>query len=162
LGLLVEPNRGFHDRIRASRKGNLDARAAASTSGELVEFEEFVEVGEFSRVAKQGDRQLELSTTKRYNVETVTLEKLLEDHDAPNEIDYISIDTEGSELDILKGFNFDRYRVGFFTIEHNFRSGALEKMAAMLGRRGYRQILPEVSHFDAWFVHNSINSAYIL
>ncbi len=33
---------------------------------------------------------------------------------------YISIDTEGSEYEILKNLNFKKYRPLVFTIEHNF------------------------------------------
>ena len=161
-GLLVEPNRSFHDRIRATRKAKLETRAVASTNGGQVEFEENVEAGEFSRLAKRGDRPFNKGSTKRYNVEVVTLDGLLEQHGAPNLIDYVSIDTEGSELDILRGFDLDRYRVGFFTIEHNFQPGTIEALKAILEPKGYRQILPEASRFDAWFLHSSINSTYIL
>ena len=160
-GLLVEPNRGFHDRIRASRTARLDTRAAASTNGERVEFEEYTEAGEFSRLAELPDPCFDKRATKRYAVQTVTLDMLFEQYGAPNEIDYVSIDTEGCELDVLKGLDLDTYRVGFFTIEHNFRSDTVETLKAMLEPKGYRQVLPEVSRFDAWFLHRSVNSIYI-
>ena len=34
-------------------------------------------------------------------------------------IDYLSIDTEGSEYRILKAFNFERYTFRCITVEHN-------------------------------------------
>ena len=52
-------------------------------------------------------------------VETVSLNDLLAQHDAPQEVDYISIDTEGSELDILAPFDFKRWNVTLFSVEHN-------------------------------------------
>jgi hypothetical protein len=47
--------------------------------------------------------------TKKYK--TVSLNDLLMEHKAPKEIDYVSIDTEGSESKILKSFNFDNFKV---------------------------------------------------
>jgi len=52
-------------------------------------------------------------------VETVSLNDLLLSQAAPPRIDYISIDTEGSELAILEAFDFARWDVRLFTIEHN-------------------------------------------
>ncbi len=43
-------------------------------------------------------------------------------YDAPADINYISIDTEGSEFEILKDFNFTKYRFNLITIEHNYSS----------------------------------------
>ena len=35
-------------------------------------------------------------------------------------IDYLSIDTEGSEYEILKAFDFKKYKISIITCEHNF------------------------------------------
>ena len=40
----------------------------------------------------------------KYKVNTISLEDLLEKYKAPTIIDYMSIDTEGSEYEILKKF----------------------------------------------------------
>lgn len=32
----------------------------------------------------------------------------------------MSLDTEGSELDILKGLDFNKYKIGYIDIEHNY------------------------------------------
>ena len=47
----------------------------------------------------------------------VTLESILDKHNAPDIIDYISLDTEGSEYEILKNFPFNKYNVMAFSIE---------------------------------------------
>ena len=61
-----------------------------------------------------------------YKVKTITLNKLLEDYNAPRDIDYISIDTEGNEAEILADFDFNKWNVKLFTIEHNFDKNKLD------------------------------------
>lgn len=56
----------------------------------------------------------------RYDVKTVSLNDLLQRHDALGSIEYISIDIEGSELSILGAFNFQAYKPSIVTVEHNF------------------------------------------
>ena len=36
-------------------------------------------------------------------------------------MDYLSLDTEGSELDILKAFPYQDFRFNCITVEHNFQ-----------------------------------------
>jgi len=86
-----------------------------------------------------------------YEVESTTLRDLLYLADSPKEIDYLSMDTEGSELDILSTFPFDEFRFRFISIEHN-DSENREKIKNLMNTRGYREILPEFSGGDWWFI----------
>lgn len=52
-------------------------------------------------------------------IECETLTSLLETFEAPPVIDYLSIDVEGHELEVLAGMDFARWRVRLITIEHN-------------------------------------------
>jgi hypothetical protein len=54
-----------------------------------------------------------------YQMRTVSLVDLLGDHGAPREIGYLSIDTEGSEFEILSALDFSSYRFSVVTVEHN-------------------------------------------
>lgn len=159
-GILAEPADRFESAIRGKRQAILDTRAVAAQSGDTLVFEEDVHLGELSGLAgvrePRGDQ-----TLRKYQVKTVTMDDLLDQHGAPEYIDYISIDTEGSELQVLEGFSLNRRRVGLFTIEHNFN---LEKIAALREKLiplGYRQIFAEISSFDIWFVHRDVSSKYL-
>lgn len=55
-----------------------------------------------------------------YDVQTISLDDLLIKYNVPKIIDYLSIDTEGSEFDILNNFNFKNYQFRVITCEHNF------------------------------------------
>ena len=87
-----------------------------------------------------------------YEVETITMHQLLSEHDAPQEIDYLSIDTEGSEFGILETFDFERYRPLVMTIEHNYRPDR-ENMVTLMSAQGYVRAPTQISAYDDWFVN---------
>jgi FkbM family methyltransferase len=61
-----------------------------------------------------GDR---LKSKKISQVKAITLEKILDTTKISSNIDFLSLDTEGYELSILKGLNLDRYRPRYMLIE---------------------------------------------
>jgi hypothetical protein len=84
-----------------------------------------------TKYVKQGEL-LEFTTT--------TLEDILARVKAPSFIHYISLDIEGGELEALKGFPFSTYRVGAFTIEHNYEEPKRSQINALLESKGYRRV----------------------
>ena len=48
---------------------------------------------------------------------TKTLEKILDENNAPEVIDYFSLDVEGAETEILRNFNFNKYTFLCLTVE---------------------------------------------
>jgi FkbM family methyltransferase len=60
------------------------------------------------------------------------------------EIDFVSIDVEGSELDVLAGFDLDRYRPRVLVIEANDATAAVA-LDTYLASRGY-----QMSRFRGW------------
>ena len=55
-----------------------------------------------------------------YRVETISLNDLLLKFDAPKLTDYLSIDTEGSEFEILLTVDFQTWNSRAITVKHNF------------------------------------------
>jgi FkbM family methyltransferase len=150
-GILFEPDRRFHTSIRASRSAILDTRAAFSEDGVSLTFLEAAEGGELSSL--QGFHfggKKRAGTT--YETKTITLTTALREQNFPDEIDFMSIDTEGSELEVLRGLDLSRYNVQFMTIEHNLDSEKKDKIVSYLAPFGYRQVCPELSHIDVWLV----------
>ena len=82
-------------------------------------------------------------------VETVSLNDLLMEARAPEEIDFMSVDTEKTEFNILSNFDFDKWRVRCLTIEHNDTSNR-QKVFDLMNDRGYRK-WPGLGHVDDWF-----------
>lgn len=54
---------------------------------------------------------------KSYNVKTVSISSLLDSTNSPKLINFFSLDVEGAEIEVLSGFNFDRYKIQYLLIE---------------------------------------------
>lgn len=61
-----------------------------------------------------------IDRTQSYRVHVRSLTSLLDEHNFPKDIDFISIDTENTELDVLKGIDFTKYNIRLLVIEDNF------------------------------------------
>ena len=65
-------------------------------------------------------------------VEVKTLNTFIEENGI-TEIDFISIDTEGTELDVLKGFDIEKYAPKLFIIENNYNEPEIEEYLSTFG-----------------------------
>jgi hypothetical protein len=81
------------------------------------------------------------------------LNDLLELYSAPTDIDYISLDTEGSEYNILKTFNFSKYNVKCFTIEYGNEENR-QQIFELLSINGYTKVDDEYTGQEDWYVKN--------
>jgi FkbM family methyltransferase len=149
-GILAEPALIWHEKLRTNRKCVVDFHAISSASGELLDFFE-AEDARFSVFGNIGSAQKSIKYTRNYSVRTKTLFDLIEENNLPNIIDYISIDTEGSEFDILNAFNFDEYAFRVMTVEHS-NTTEQDKIFKLLTSKGYVRILSDISSFDDWFI----------
>ena len=70
---------------------------------------------------------------------------------APKNIDYLSIDTEGNEFEILKNLDFTIYKPSIISIEHNHDSKIKESIFDLLNEHGYIKIFKEISDQDDWY-----------
>jgi len=151
-GILAEPNPAWHAALQQNRKAAIDLRCVFGTSGEHLAFAA-TRYPELATIvgyeSNDGHRQARENYTV-VEVETVALNDLLAQHGAPHEIDYISIDTEGSELDILQPFDFKRWNVTLFSVEHN-GTRLEQSLDRLMHGHGYERRYPGISKFDAWY-----------
>ena len=156
-GILCEPARIWHNSLKANRNQQIDTRCVSTESRRTVMFNETL-AAELSTIESysRSDHHAELREEgTRYTVETVSLIDLLESHNAPTRINYLSIDTEGSELDILRSFDFTRFEIEFISVEHNFTPNR-EAIFALLQENGFERILTELSEWDDWYINSNL------
>jgi FkbM family methyltransferase len=152
-GILAEPAHIWHRSLRENRSAAIETRCVWNVSGENLTFAECASP-EYSTLSsyKDGDNHKTLrSNSNQYSVETISLNDLLAEQKAPSHIDYLSIDTEGSELAILSSIDFKKYSFGIITCEHNY-TPTREKIHELLSRHGYVRKLEQFSQFDDWYV----------
>ena len=152
-GILSEPILKLHQEIRKEREAILETRCVWATTGQQVEFCETAkgELSTISQYVTEDQHRVSRNITRKYNVSTISLTDMLAAYSAPRFVDYLSIDTEGSELEILKAFDFSEYSFGFISIEHNYTEDEKE-IDALLSRNGYIRYLRDISNFDGWYV----------
>lgn len=156
-GILAEPGRSWHVKLHENRNCIIDHRCVWSKSDEVLNFNETSE-GELSTIdlfvgsdwhaGKRNEKNI-------YKVETISLNKLLSEHNAPFEIDYLSVDTEGSEYEILSAFDFSKYKIKIITVEHNF-TRIREDLYRLLTANGFKRVFETISQFDDWYINESL------
>jgi len=84
---------------------------------------------------------------------SITLNALFKKNNI-KKIDYISIDTEGTEYEILISLNLREIRPTILTIEHNYNNVKANKIFNYLKNNNYLRIFKSISRFDDWYVDN--------
>ncbi len=83
-----------------------------------------------------------VSQKPRIRLSSITPLEMLKRAEAPTTIEYMSLDTEGSELEILEHFPFDEYTVKMITVEHNYEEPKRTHIKKFLEARGYHRERP--------------------
>ena len=156
-GIVAEPNPRFSGALRKNRSCSISTDCVYSSTGLTVPFK-VVAKGEYSGLVKHladdkhaAKREDDILVT---DVTTISLADLLDVHGAPDRIDYLSIDTEGSEFEILSAYPFSERPIGLITVEHNGTS-AREQIYELLTANGYRRKFAGFSRWDDWYVLES-------
>jgi FkbM family methyltransferase len=160
-GILAEPNPFWHKALAENRSCCIAHSCVTARSGESIVFAHIPHMPELSRVReivpddvheKNGNRAYK----EEIEVETTSLLDLLRAHDAPQEIDYLSIDTEGSELTILEAFDFTAYTFHLISVEHAGEIQKRESIRDLLEAHDYSRWRPELSRWDDWYLRKGV------
>ena len=159
-GVLSEPSIQWHNSLKKNRKdAKIITKCVWSHSGKKLDFfmsdqgvlstiNDFVESDKSSMPGNTLERK---KSGKIISVETISLNDVIIEEFNNITPSYISIDTEGSEYEILKYFNLDIYRPKVFTIEHNF-TYQQNQIDHLMKSNNYVRIFRNLTAFDAWYV----------
>jgi FkbM family methyltransferase len=152
-GILAEPARCWHNDLRENRIAHIEACCLWSDSNKILKFNETdtAELSTIENYSNEDGHYKERGNGKSYDVKTISLNDLLTKYNAPREIEFLSVDTEGTEFEILKNLDFEKYTFDTICCEHNFTPNR-EKIFELLTKQGYRRVFETISSFDDWFV----------
>ncbi len=141
--VLVEPNPALARRIRELRpNAHLYECAAGSREGGEATLH-IPQGAETLASISEGSTQMSrmLQSTSAYTTVTVTettLDHILSDAGA-KQVDFITIDVEGHELEVLRGFSLGRWKPRVVIIEDN-SSGTNDEVLNYMKLRGYVRV----------------------
>ena len=155
-GIVSEPHPGCAKQILTNRTCHFSPLCVFDKTGLTVPFRIVNGRPAMSAIAEtqlNDDRAEIRNDFREVKVKTITLNDLLDKYNAPESIDFVSIDTEGAEERIMRAFDFGARRVKSFCIEHNYVQQ--EVIATIMHRNGYVRLFPELSAHDDWWVLDS-------
>ena len=159
-GLLAEPSTKWHSSLKKNRPNTrIIQECIYSVSGKYLDF--FTsDVGELSTLEEfrfSDMPTMPINAEKRnksghnHKVLSISLNDVFIKYFNSSPIDYMSVDTEGSELLILENFDFKKFSPKIVTVEHNF-SDTQKKIDTLFFNNNYTRVFKEHTQFDAWYV----------
>jgi FkbM family methyltransferase len=159
--LLVEPIPALVEQIRERRACTVVNCAASDKEGTASFFvaENFEEMSTLDLTPDRLEWIKEIGgAVKEITVRTATLDNLLAEAGF-SEIQFITIDVEGHEMDVLKGFTLEKYRPRIVIIEDNSSSddprarGGDPRVGKHMSEHGYVHF--RRTGVNEWYAHQS-------
>jgi FkbM family methyltransferase len=147
-GILIEPNYNNFLKLKKNRSHENhffnNACVSIEYKNKFVEFDylnlmSFAknldnDIQDIKNFYSEGIRYLPKGEKKHFfKSESITLQKAMNLSNAPKLIDFFSLDVEGTEIEVLKGINFDEYKFKYILIE----SRNLDKTKEFLKNKKY-------------------------
>jgi FkbM family methyltransferase len=143
-GICIEPNTQEFEKLNSVRTSSNYQICISDFNGKCS----FQENGFFGKIMMKGGG----------DTDSFTLERFLDDVEAPKTIDYLSIDVEGGEYDIIKDFPFEKYFIKYITVEHNAygENFALKNSIYSILSEYFNLEKENVGGFEDWYVNKLV------
>jgi len=183
-GLLIEPSKENYDVLRKKNRNAYSVNTCLC-SGDLARQSYYIEAGPFSKTSysssSSSSSSSSTSSSSFSSTQKITCHPLarvldnffnqfkylkkkqsklsagLSSNRNIKHIDYMSLDVEGSEEDILESFPWDRYQFNLLTIEYNQNQTLNKWIKTFLKPFGYEEIIvDDVWYQDVYLAHKSV------
>jgi FkbM family methyltransferase len=144
-GILVEPLPELAENLRQMRSAKVFC-AACSTPANAGQRRPFYVADKMSSLDR--DRMAPGSQPETViEVPVRTLDDILVEATAPQPIDFLSIDVEGHEIEVLRGFNFNCWRPRLILLEDHVGDLSTHRFVKAAGYRLVRR-----TGFNGWYI----------
>lgn len=147
-GILCEPLTRHHKQLFELRNCHINTNCVYTETGKVLTFSESVKDTMLSCLEQH--KEVNKTYERSFKVLTISINDLLDLYNAPNEIDYLSLDTEGGEYEILQSLNWNKYSISTITVEHNWGEKR-QPIYDFLTSKGYERFDTNASQWDDWY-----------
>jgi len=144
-GILIDPIPSHYESMKQNRNCKVIHGAITAERQESVLIEE-LPASDLSRFVHK-----RTIFKKIHEVKSLTLQEVIDQNLKSKEIDFLSIDIEGEDFEILKSLDLSCYKIKAICVEHNFRKGS-DEIVDFMHKNGYNLVYSEFSKNDYWFV----------
>ena len=156
-GILAEPNPNEWLKCKQNRSCVVENYCVWNVSNESVRFNVVPNAPDHGCMEhfEENDSHKAIRLLKKEVIicRTISLFDLLQLYAAPKTIDYLSVDTEGTEFPILEAFPFEQYAFKIISVEHNF-TAMRGQLRHLLHNQGYFPIERSVESFDDLYLNS--------
>ena len=154
-GIAIEANEKFFSKLKKNR----NCICINTVVSEEETSVDFLEAGPTGGIVGDNydnsfSKRKKLLNNLRHKIKskkTKTLEKILNENNAPEVIDYFSLDVEGAETEILRHFNFNKYTFLCLTVER-----PTPELNNLLFRNDY--VFIKNFKVDSFYIHKSFKN----
>lgn len=162
-GLCVEGNPVYIHKLRAYRSCRILPTCVGETHGQNVSFVLGGGSGGITETNKNMDQWKKSNTRhEEISLTCTTMSRTLS-HAGVTKVDYLSLDVEGHELPVLKGFDWNKVIINVMTVEVS--KSTIDGIEEFLADKGYVRHMPDLDeravrsgllHTDAIFLHKTV------
>ena len=151
-GICVEPNPDFFQKLCENRTAITFPYAFYKQSGQIVEF---IPNGVFGTISKFSYSDHHASKREKFVAEQSTIkvitacpEDILSLYNFPKYFDFLSLDVEGAELDILESIILSEWYPALACVEHNYVADRRLEIFELFSSYGYQRM---ECKWDDWY-----------
>jgi FkbM family methyltransferase len=120
-GINIEPDYNNYLKFLNKRPEDLNLNIGISSKNQTLKFYKFNvgTISTFSEKDAENSKKLGFEILEEIEIKVITLKDIMEKYVKNDFVDFLSVDTEGHDLEVLKSNDWDKYRPKLICIENH-------------------------------------------